>query len=87
VHHFDHQMDEPKNHQSYEAGIQLLQDAVENVAKAPNGAYKYICGHVMTQMTVTAGIMKHGQSAIDALLAEFGQLDEKIFLKPVMHQL
>jgi len=77
AHHFDHQMDEPENCQSYEAGVQLLQDMVENVAESPNGAYKYICGHVMTQMTATAGIKKHGQLAIDALLAEFGQLDDK----------
>jgi len=81
AHHFDHQMDEPENCQSYEAGIQLLQDAVENVARSPNGAYKYICGHVMTQMTATAGIKKHEQSAIHALLAEFGQLDNKNVFK------
>jgi len=50
---------------------------VENVAKSPNGAYKYICGHIMTQMTVMAGIKKHGQLAINVLLAEFGQLNDK----------
>jgi len=77
AHRFDHQMDKPENCQSYEAGIQLLQDAVENVSESPNRAYKYICGHVMTQMTATAGIKKHGQLAINALLAEFGQLDDK----------
>jgi len=77
VHRFDHQMDKPENRQSYEARIQLLQDTVENVAESPNRAYKYICGHIMTQMMVTAGIKKHGQLVIDVLLAEFGQLDDK----------
>jgi len=31
----------------------------------------------MTQMTATAGIKKHGQAAVDALLQEFCQLDSK----------
>jgi hypothetical protein len=32
---------------------------------------------IMTQMTAPAGIKKHGQKAIDALLKEFCQLDDK----------
>jgi len=74
-------MDEHKNYQSYEAGIQLLQDMMENIAESSNGAYKYVCGHIMTQMTATAGIKKHGQLAINVLLAEFGQLDDKNIFK------
>ena len=35
---------------------------------------RYITGFIMTQMTVKAGIKKHGQVAIDALYKEFLQL-------------
>ena len=41
--------------------------------------YKYIFGHIMTQMTATAGIKKHGQAAVDALLQEFCQLDRRFW--------
>jgi len=81
-HRFDHQMDEPESGQRYEARIQLLQDAVEKIAELPTDTYKHICGHVMTQMLATAGIKKHGQPAVDALLAEFGQLDDKNVFEP-----
>jgi len=81
-HCFDHQMDKPESSQSYEAGIQLFQDAVETIAESPTDVYKYIYGPVITQMSAMAGIKKHGQPAIDALLAEFGQLDDKNIFKP-----
>jgi len=81
-HRFDHQMDELNSGQSYEAGIQLLQDAVKNIGELPTDTYKYICGHVMTQMSATAGIKKHGQPAVDTLLAEFRQLDDKNVFEP-----
>jgi hypothetical protein len=42
-----------------------------------NNIYKYIFGHIMTQMTAAAGIKKHGQAAVDALLQEFCQLNSK----------
>jgi hypothetical protein len=63
---------------SYEAHQQLLQ--TEKFAP-PNA--QYIFGHVMTQMTATAGIKKHGQKAVDALLKEFCQLDNKLVFAPV----
>jgi len=59
-----------------------LQDAVETIAKLPTDVYKYICRHVMTQMSAMAGIKKHGQLAVDALLAELGQLDDKNVFEP-----
>ncbi|KAG7372416.1 reverse transcriptase RNA-dependent DNA polymerase [Nitzschia inconspicua] len=37
----------------------------------------HIVGYMMTQMTATAGIKKHGQAAVDALFREFAQLDDK----------
>jgi hypothetical protein len=45
--------------------------------------YKYIFGHIMTQMTATAGIKKHSQAAVDALLQEFCQLDSKSVFEPL----
>jgi len=45
--------------------------------------HRYIVGHVMTQMTATAGIKKHGQKAIDALFKEFCQLNDKIVFGPL----
>jgi hypothetical protein len=43
----------------------------------------YVFGHVMTQMTATAGIKKHGQKAIDALFQEFAQLKDKKVFQPL----
>ena len=37
----------------------------------------------MTQMTASAGIKKHGDKAVEALFAEFCQLDEKSVFEPV----
>jgi hypothetical protein len=37
----------------------------------------------MTQMTATAGIKKHGQAAVDALLQEFCQLNNKDVFDPI----
>ena len=74
-HRLDHQMNTATGAQSYETHHQLMQtDAgVCDDKRAP----KYIFGHVMTQMTATAGIKKHGQRAVDALFKEFCQLDDK----------
>ena len=76
-HRLAHQMDDPENTKSYESGVQMLQQAADSMHESPNDIYKYICGHIMTQMTATAGIKKHGQAAVDALLQEFCQLDDK----------
>lgn len=45
--------------------------------------HSYIHGYIMTQMTATAGIKKHGQMAIDAMLNEFAQLDNKRIFSPL----
>ena len=76
-------MDEPKNSMSYESGVQMPQQAADSMHETPNNTYKYICGHIMTQMTATAGIKKHGQAAVDALQQEFCQLDSKDVFDPV----
>jgi len=55
----DHQMDVPVSSKSYESGLQMLQQAANKMDEFPNNIYKYIFGHVMTQMTATAGIKKH----------------------------
>jgi len=55
----------------------MLQQAADKMDESLDNIYKYIFGHIMTQMTATAGIKKHGQAAVDALLQEFCQLDSK----------
>jgi hypothetical protein len=55
-------------------GQQFLQHAIETIDKSPKKAYGYICEFMFNQMTAD-GIKKHGQLAIDALMAEFTQLD------------
>ena len=47
-----------------------------------SGMYKKCVGICMTQMTARAGIKKHGQDAVMAILKEFGQLDGRKFFKP-----
>ena len=42
-----------------------------------------VFGFVLTQMSVRAGIKKHGQAARDALTAEFAQLDYKGAYEPI----
>jgi hypothetical protein len=51
----------------------------------PNNIYKYIFGHVMTQMTATAGIKKHGQAAVDAYCRSSVSSTVKTFLNHVTH--
>jgi len=70
-------MDDPVSSKSYESGAQMLQRAADKMDESLDDIYKYIFGHIMTQMTATAGIKKHGQAAVDALLQEFCQLDSK----------
>ena len=53
------------------------------MSETPQDMCKYIFGHVMTQMSATAGIKKHGQKAVDALFKEFCQLDEKSVFAPL----
>jgi hypothetical protein len=82
-HRLDHQMDDPISSKSYESGVQMLQQAADKMDESLDDIYKYIFGHIMTQMTATAGIKKHGQAAVDALLQEFCQLDSKNVFEPL----
>jgi hypothetical protein len=82
-HQLDHQMDDPLSSKSYQSGVQMLQQAADKMDELLDGIYKYIFGHIMTQMTATAGIKKHGQAAVDALLQEFCQLDSKSVFEPL----
>jgi len=61
----------------------MLQQAAEKMDESLDDIYKYIFGHIMTQTTATAGIKKHGQAAVDALLQEFCQLDSKNIFEPL----
>ena len=63
-HRLDHQMDDPVSSKSYESGVQMLQQAADKMDESLDNIYKYIFGHIMTQMTATAGIKKHGQAAV-----------------------
>jgi hypothetical protein len=84
-HRFDHQEREQRNmntallqcHDGTNQEAQLLQYSLRNWKSHPTTAQQNVFGYMMNQMTATAGIRKHGQAAIDALLQEFAQLDDK----------
>jgi len=40
----------------------MLQQAADKMDELLDDIYKYIFWHIMTQMTATAGIKKHGQA-------------------------
>jgi hypothetical protein len=82
-HRLNHQMDDPVSSKSYESGVQMLQQAADKMDESLDDIYKYIFGHIMTQMTATAGIKKRGHAAVDALLQEFCQLDSKNVFEPL----
>ena len=42
----------------------MLQQAADKMDESLNDIHKYIFGQIMTQMTATAGIKKHGQAAV-----------------------
>jgi len=73
-------MDDPKNSKSYESGVQMLQQAADSMHETPNDIYKYICGHIMTHMTATTGIKKHGQAAVDVYNRNFASSTTRMFL-------
>jgi hypothetical protein len=58
--------------------VASLREAVEDMYTSGSceKVSEYITGFIMTQMTVKAGIKKHGQVAIDALYKEFLQLHD-----------
>jgi len=82
-HRLDHQIDDPVSSKSYESGVQMLQQAADKMDELLDNIYKYIFGHIMTQMTATAGIKKHGQAAVDTLLQEFCQLNSENVFEPL----
>jgi hypothetical protein len=71
---FKHAMDNPHNSKSYYAPVQLLQQG--RPITASDDINKYIFAYVMNQMTARAGIRKHGQAAVAALMNEFAQLED-----------
>jgi hypothetical protein len=71
------QMDASTSGQSYNPQHQLLQTGHEREQAVTGIGPEFVFGHIMTQMTATAGIKKHGQKAVDALLKEFCKLDDK----------
>jgi hypothetical protein len=72
-----------RSNQKHETGVQLLQHAADKFEESPRDMQRYIFGYIMTQMTATAGIKKHGQAAVEALLQEFCQLDNKNVFEPL----
>ena len=56
---------------------------VSHATRKPVTITQNMFGFVFTQMTVRAGIKKHGQAAHDALTAEFAQLDYKRAYEPI----
>jgi len=76
-------MDDPVSLKNYEAGVQMLQQAANKMDESLDNIYEKFFGKIMTQMTATAGIKKHGQATVDALLQELCQLDSKNFFEPL----
>ena len=56
---------------------------VSHATRKPVTIAQNMFSFVFTQMTVRAGIKKHGQAARDALTAEFAQLDYKGVYEPI----
>jgi hypothetical protein len=79
----DHVMDNPASSQSYD--LQLLQTAMEDYKEdgSTTNLSRYITGFIMTQMTASAGIKKHGDVAVEALMIEFQQLHDFTVFKGV----
>jgi hypothetical protein len=72
------------NAKSYRPHHQLLQQGIEDFKSNNNDTknlQKYITGFIFNQMTAKAGIKKHEQIAIDALMTEFKQLNDKSVFK------
>ncbi|KAI2502776.1 Reverse transcriptase (RNA-dependent DNA polymerase) [Fragilaria crotonensis] len=77
-------MDEPFNNKSYFPPTQLLYAGgdifcyiMDMCATDPEFAY------TMTQMSANAGIKKHGRKAMEALMAEFAQLEDLTAYEPL----
>ena len=64
--------------------LQFFQSGLRNMANDPQKLHDHLCNmyeHIthflFNQMTANAGIRKHGELAVDALLKEFAQIDTK----------
>jgi Reverse transcriptase (RNA-dependent DNA polymerase) len=57
-------------------------DAYQLLSHNTEDMHHYVVGYIMTQMTAQVGIKKHGDKAVEALLAEFCQLDDKSVFQP-----
>jgi hypothetical protein len=53
--------------------FQCLQHDVNSGTRDLAQINDHTFGYMLTQMTVRAGIKKHGEAAVDALFAEFAQ--------------
>jgi len=68
----------------YDLHMQLLQMASNNMETYPGDMFFYIFGFMMTQMTASQGIRKHGQKAVDECFSsKFCQLDDRTVLDPM----
>jgi len=68
---------------SYDPYVQLLQFASNNMETCLGDMFSYIFGFMMTQMTASWGIKRHGQKATNALFSMFCQLDDKTVFEPM----
>ena len=66
--------------------IQMLQNVIEGLSegKIPVNIQRIITSFMMTQMTATARIKKHGERAVEAIFMEFCQLDDKSVFGGIM---
>ena len=83
-HRLDHKMDSPISGQQY-AHFSCLQAAWDETVRTGSASHvhRYVTHFMMTQMTAKAGIRKHGQAAINALMKEFAQLHNQETFDPV----
>ena len=61
---------------------QILKKLNEEKALEPEDMFKKCVGICMNQMSAKAGIRKHGEEAVSAILKEFGQLENMKTFKP-----
>jgi Reverse transcriptase (RNA-dependent DNA polymerase) len=69
-------MDLPHSTKSYSAPTQFIQTHAHQ-------EQRLTFGHVFTQMSAKAAIKKHGSAAVDAMMAEFAQLQNFSVYKPL----
>lgn len=82
AHRFDHQMDTADDtSRSYD--VSLFQTSVDDWTDALQDTQHQMFCYVFHQMSVSAGIKKHGQAAIDALFREFCQFQDKKVFRPM----